>query len=63
MTVSERPNTGGGLTVTRTVSVETHPLALKPLTTYTVLAAGLATGLGDVRDDKPVAGVPLANVQ
>ena len=49
-------STGTGNTVTRTVSASVQPLAAVPVTVYSVVVAGLATGLGQEVQDNPVPG-------
>jgi hypothetical protein len=46
---------GDVFTVTVTVAVREHPLAV-PVTVYVVVVVGLATGLAQVVQDKPVDG-------
>jgi hypothetical protein len=50
---------GLGLTVTVTMPVSIHPLALLPVTIYVVVVVGLAVGFAQLVHDKPVDGVQL----
>ena len=50
---------GNEFTVTVTLAVLEHPLPLVPVTVYVVVTVGLATGLAQVLQDKPVDGDQL----
>jgi hypothetical protein len=48
---------GSGFTVTTTESISEQPLASVPVTVYDVVAAGVAVGLAQLVQERPVEGV------
>jgi predicted nicotinamide N-methyase len=50
---------GSGLTVTSTVLLAVHPFTPTPVSEYTVVDAGSATGLVQVVQERAVAGAQV----